>query len=184
MQPGTIRLALDGRDVTGQSRVTNEQVRYQPGSQLAAGSHHVTVSGVATDGRRVERSWSFAVVGPVVTTPPPTTPPTTTTTPKPPTTTTQPGGTRVLAVLENHDRENIHIFAKGQDNFGPHNRLAPGEKRQITVNVPANGRVTFVAGRNGQVLSVRNWDTDPADTSRYPHVVYTNRGLVITVYLR
>ncbi|MBI2263925.1 MAG: tetratricopeptide repeat protein [Armatimonadetes bacterium] len=83
-------------------------------------------------------------------------------------------GVTVVAIFENHSSQNVHIFAQG-DAFGPHNRLAPGEKREATVAVPSDGRVTFYAGRGGQVLSQRVWSGDPDHLDRFPRVTFTER---------
>ncbi|MEW6281226.1 MAG: hypothetical protein AB1758_21625, partial [Candidatus Eremiobacterota bacterium] len=64
MQVPSIRLTLDGRDVTGNSRVTNEQVRFQPGSDLAAGTHHAQLTATTATGQALQRTWSFSVSGP------------------------------------------------------------------------------------------------------------------------
>ena len=50
----------------------------------------------------------------------------------------------------------MHIFVDGADTFGPHNKLAPGEKR--TLKVAATGVVRFVAGRDGNRLATCRWE--------------------------
>jgi hypothetical protein len=58
------------------------------------------------------------------------------------------------AELHNKAGENVHIFVEGQDNFGPHNKLAPGQKRTIILGKPPQGgTIKFAAGRNGQILA-------------------------------
>lgn len=64
---------------------------------------------------------------------------------------------KITAEFENKAGDNVHIFVEGQDNFGPHNRLGPGQKRTITLNISAGQTIQFVAGRNGQVLARCNW---------------------------
>ncbi len=98
--------------------------------------------------------------------------------------TTPPGGTEVIAVLENRSSRNVHLFAQG-DTFGPHNKLPPGEKRQVRLRLPADGRLRFSCGRDGQVLGTKIWDGDPSDPSRYPHVIFSQEEkLVVTTGLR
>lgn len=98
---------------------------------------------------------------------PPTSPPV-----SPPT--KPPAGMTVMALFENRSSQKVHIFAQG-DSFGPHNRLAPGERRQVAVAMPSNGMITFYAGRNGQVLSKKVWTGDPDHLNRYPRVTFTQQ---------
>jgi len=58
--------------------------------------------------------------------------------------------------LKNASRENVHIFTEGES-FSPANRLAPGEKRTVTVRVGSDGRIEFKAGRGGKVISAATW---------------------------
>lgn len=112
-------------------------------------------------------------------------PPTQTTQP-PPTTqkpTTKPTGNFLTAIFENRSGENVHIFQEG-NSFDPANRLAPGEKREVQVELPATGRIKFIAGRNGQVLTTKSWDGDPDYPNRYPHVIFNGTQLIITTGLR
>lgn len=94
------------------------------------------------------------------------------------------GATEVVAILENRSGQNVHIFAQG-DNFGPHNRLTPGQKSEVRVTLPADGRIRFTCGRDGRVLGTVRWDGDPSDPSRYPRVTFTpQEKLVVTTGLR
>ena len=77
----------------------------------------------------------------------------------------------MTAELTNGSREYTHIFTDGET-FGPGNRLAPGEKRKVTVTMKSDGSVTFKAGRNGQVLATKTWRGTPGDSSRVPVVVF------------
>jgi hypothetical protein len=106
-----------------------------------------------------------------------TTPPTTQ---KPPTKTT---GNFVTAIFENRSSENVHIFQEGES-FSPNNRLAPGEKREVRVRMTADGRIKFIAGRNGQVLTTKFWTGDPDDMNRFPRVIFDGTSLIITTGLR
>lgn len=79
----------------------------------------------------------------------------------------------VMAVLENKSQNNVHIFIEGQDNFGPHNRLIPNEKRNLKFNPPAEGGfVRFIAGRNGQKIAECKWEYDPSSKPRFPYVIF------------
>jgi len=60
------------------------------------------------------------------------------------------------AEFTNRSRQPAHIFVDGQDNFGPQNRLNPGEKR--TVSVAGTGVIRFVAGRDGNRLATCRWE--------------------------
>ena len=93
----------------------------------------------------------------------------------------------VEVVFENRGTQNVHIFVDGRDNFGPQNRLTPGQKRTVSVELSADGRLKFVAGRNGQVLARSSWDGDPSDLSRYPVVRFAEDGspaLLVTTGLK
>lgn len=94
-----------------------------------------------------------------------------------------PSGAQLLAIFENRSNENVHIFAEG-DSFGPHNRLVPGEKREVRISAGAAGFIKFSAGRNGQVISTARWEYDPEVTSRYPKVVFDGSRLLVTTGLK
>lgn len=97
------------------------------------------------------------------------------------------GGTgEVMAELENKAGENVHIFVEGQDNFGPQNRLTPGQKRKVGVKVPPKGGfVKFIAGRNGQKLAECKWEYTPDSSSRVPVVKFSDpKSLTCTTGLR
>ncbi len=70
--------------------------------------------------------------------------------------------------------QNIHIFAEGQDSFGPHNRITPGATIKVNIKAPSHGGfIKFAAGRNGQVLATCKWEYDPNTISgRMPVVTF------------
>lgn len=55
---GSLRLLVDGRDVTGVADITREFVIYAPEEPLGAGPHLVTIE-FSTATERIERSWIF-----------------------------------------------------------------------------------------------------------------------------
>jgi tetratricopeptide (TPR) repeat protein len=97
-----------------------------------------------------------------------------------PTPRTSSSGTVVVAIFENKSSDAVHIFVQGQT-FGPDNKLAPGETRRVNVRMTPDGRIKFVAGRNGQVLATRIWDGDPSDTNRFPRVTFNASGQLLVV---
>jgi tetratricopeptide (TPR) repeat protein len=81
------------------------------------------------------------------------------------------GGTSVTAEITNKSSQNAHVFTEGET-FSPSNRLAPGEKRKVSVQMTANGTVTFKAGRDGQVMATKRWDGEPGNPNRVPVVIF------------
>lgn len=61
VDPRTVRLMVDGRDVTHQADITSERFRYR--SDLPPGQHTAEVSARDHAGNVVNRSWSFQVGG-------------------------------------------------------------------------------------------------------------------------
>jgi hypothetical protein len=106
-----------------------------------------------------------------------------------------PSSQKVIeAVFKNASSDPVHICLAGED-FGPENRIGPGETRRVRVTIPADaersGRIKFVAGRNGQVIATGMWDYDPSAPSRYPVVTFPDEDnpfakgkLVVTTGLR
>jgi hypothetical protein len=96
-------------------------------------------------------------------------------------------GTSVTAEITNKSRQNAHVFVEGET-FSPSNRLAPGECRKVSVAMPANGSITFKAGRDGQVMASKRWDGEPGNPSRVPVVIFDDTNpydkLVVTTGLR
>jgi hypothetical protein len=89
-------------------------------------------------------------------------------------------GTEVLATLSNESAQNVHIFVQG-DTFGPHNRLAPGEQRQVRLRLGSDGRIRFACGRNGQVIATTTWNGDPDNKNRYPRVIFTRQETLVVL---
>jgi hypothetical protein len=81
--------------------------------------------------------------------------------------------TKITAELENKAGENVHIFVAGQDNFGPQNKLTPGQKRTITLNISAGQSVTFTSGRNGQVLAQCSWTASSGSSNATAYVKFS-----------
>jgi hypothetical protein len=57
--PNTVRVALDGLDVTERSTRQPQGIVYAPPSPLITGNHTVRVSGKDTEGRSFSHQWSF-----------------------------------------------------------------------------------------------------------------------------
>lgn len=81
----------------------------------------------------------------------------------------------VMAELTNKSKENVHIFTEGES-FSPSNRLAPGEKRRVTVRMGSGGRIVFKAGRGGKVMGTATWQGDPGQPGRIPVVSFDDRN--------
>jgi Copper amine oxidase N-terminal domain/Bacterial Ig domain len=63
VNPGSVRVWLDGADVTSRCNVSRASIAYRPPAPLAFGGHTVRVAGVDAGGSRFDRSWSFNVSG-------------------------------------------------------------------------------------------------------------------------
>ena len=97
-----------------------------------------------------------------------------TTLPKPPAPPPQPpppSGTYVMAEITNRSKQNAHIFPEGEI-FGQGNRFEPGGKKKVRVKVPSNNKITFHAGRNGQIIASQSWYYDPAHPDSIPVVIF------------
>jgi len=62
-RPGTVRVLLDGNDVTYRAGVHANGFSYSPPAPLSYGAHRVRVSGIAIDGTGFDRTWTFYVNG-------------------------------------------------------------------------------------------------------------------------
>jgi Copper amine oxidase N-terminal domain len=61
VDPSTVRVTVDGADVTGSSTISSAYVDYTPTSPLLTGQHTVSITGAADDGAPLDTSWSFRV---------------------------------------------------------------------------------------------------------------------------
>ena len=61
VRPATVRVWLDGNDVTSNAGIAPRSVSYTPTSPLYQGQHTVRVAGTDNPGARFDRSWSFTV---------------------------------------------------------------------------------------------------------------------------
>ncbi|MBC5805373.1 MAG: hypothetical protein GIX00_07140 [Candidatus Eremiobacteraeota bacterium] len=61
VNPATVRISVDGVDVTGASAVSSAYVSYTPEDALQTGSHSVSVEGASDDGTRFADTWRFRV---------------------------------------------------------------------------------------------------------------------------
>jgi len=61
VDPSTVRITVDGADVTGSSTISSAYVAYTPTSPLLTGQHTVSITGAADDGAPLDSSWSFRV---------------------------------------------------------------------------------------------------------------------------
>ena len=62
-QPDSVRVWLDGNDISNRSNTSAGGFSYTPPAPLAFGAHKVRAAGTARDGSRFDRSWSFTVRG-------------------------------------------------------------------------------------------------------------------------
>ncbi|MBV8531714.1 MAG: copper amine oxidase N-terminal domain-containing protein [Candidatus Eremiobacteraeota bacterium] len=62
VQPGSVRVWLDGNNITSRCGISSTAFSYKPPAPLDYGSHTVQVIGRARDGAPLDRSWSFRVV--------------------------------------------------------------------------------------------------------------------------
>ncbi len=61
VDPSTVRLEVDGGDVTSLATISSAYIAYTPSAGLANGSHTVTLSGETLDGTSINQTWSFTV---------------------------------------------------------------------------------------------------------------------------
>jgi hypothetical protein len=63
VNPNSVRVWLDGADITSRCNVSRASVSYRPPAPLAFGGHTMRVAGSDAGGSRFDRSWSFNVSG-------------------------------------------------------------------------------------------------------------------------
>lgn len=61
VDPATVRVVVDGVDVTDQSTVSSAYIAYTPSEQMTGGAHTVDVSGQSDDGTPFDSQWSFTI---------------------------------------------------------------------------------------------------------------------------
>jgi len=61
VDPSTVRVDVDGVDVTDASTISSAYIGYTPQSGLASGAHTVSISGQADDGAAFSDRWSFRI---------------------------------------------------------------------------------------------------------------------------
>jgi hypothetical protein len=61
VDPATVRIVLDGGDVTDEATVSSAYVAYTPSSALDGGSHTVEISGQSDDGIPFDEQWTFRI---------------------------------------------------------------------------------------------------------------------------
>ncbi|MEQ1606098.1 MAG: tetratricopeptide repeat protein [Pyrinomonadaceae bacterium] len=195
VRPGTISLRRSDGTIygpwsttgtAGQGGVPNANWEAHPNTVIPAGTYTIVDSSPSTWAQNGESggrghaivkgypSGRTPVADPVSTVKP---------TPTPPKQPVSISGRYITAIFENRSGEAVHIFAEGL-NFGPENKLAPGEKREVRVLMTATGRIKFISGRSGQVIATKFWDGDPEALSRYPRVIFDGSQLLITTGLR
>ncbi len=57
----TVRLYVDGQDVTGMCKVSNSQVSCQPGADMKSGQHSARVTASAESGKSIDNTWYFYI---------------------------------------------------------------------------------------------------------------------------
>ncbi|HTJ26793.1 MAG TPA: copper amine oxidase N-terminal domain-containing protein [Candidatus Limnocylindria bacterium] len=63
VDPNSVRVVFDGRDVTGQAYVSPRGVTYTPRGPIPPDRHSVRISGRDRDGTTFERGWTFSSGG-------------------------------------------------------------------------------------------------------------------------
>lgn len=61
VSPSSVRLSVDGADVTDAATISSAYVSYTPNTPLQTGQHTVSVTGAADDGTTFSSSWAFRV---------------------------------------------------------------------------------------------------------------------------
>jgi hypothetical protein len=61
VDPASVRMVVDGQDVTGSSTISSAYVSYTPTSPMMTGLHSVTITGNTDDGATFTSGWSFRI---------------------------------------------------------------------------------------------------------------------------
>lgn len=61
MQPDSVRITLDGRDVTDITQVRSGGFEFTPAFPLSVGAHVIRITGTTLGGRAITDGWSFTV---------------------------------------------------------------------------------------------------------------------------
>lgn len=61
VRPESVRLVVDGRDLTSMAQITPHEVVWVPNYQLAAGSHQATVDAMTVGGMPVKNDWGWVL---------------------------------------------------------------------------------------------------------------------------
>jgi hypothetical protein len=64
VNPTTVHLFLDGKDVTSSSQVQNSRLAYLPTKDLSQGKHSAYATATDINGKSVRRDWSFQINAP------------------------------------------------------------------------------------------------------------------------
>ncbi|BDE07909.1 hypothetical protein WPS_31850 [Vulcanimicrobium alpinum] len=75
IDPRSVRVLVDGRDVSADAAIVGDEILYTPRAALAPGTHAVTVSALASNGTPLAASWEFADTFAFAPPPPPAPPP-------------------------------------------------------------------------------------------------------------
>lgn len=75
VDPRSLQVRIDDRDVTGDASVIGDQVLVTPRTALAAGTHQVTITGRDATGAPIAQQWSFVDTFAFSAAPPPARPP-------------------------------------------------------------------------------------------------------------
>jgi hypothetical protein len=63
VDPNTVRVLFDGRDVTGSAYISDRGITYRPPQALPAGEHQVRITGKDSAGAPFDRRWMFTSGG-------------------------------------------------------------------------------------------------------------------------
>jgi hypothetical protein len=166
VKANSVRVFVDGGDVTGSSERTDTGVEYTPRPPLRAGRHTVRISGTDSSGARFDRSWSFSTIA----APPATKNFVTVSSPQPnasvPRTFTVSGSTlpnasvRIVAGrLSGNGMQDAFNFLAGSVTTDVTADIRGNFSRQITINLPSAGAVgltvTSTARNTNQTAQAR-----------------------------